>query len=122
MSDDRFDLPEWMIERMRQEYVAELEAIHEDPDTSLLGFGWHGDKLSVYFRAGDKVLAEESISIEQLCDEPAKYWHADGRTDAEHHELIGAIAQRLREQSDRLFAVQKSLEVEQNKTKPKRES
>jgi len=111
MTDDRFDLPEWMLEKIREEYAAEMAALAEDPDSISISYGWHDDRLSLSIMIAGETINREVTSIKDLCDEPASGWHANGYTDAFHHKAIGDIAQRLKEQSDRLFAVQAGLKI-----------
>lgn len=77
-----------------------------------ISYGWSNDDLSLTVLKGDsEEVLYETISLQNLCDEPAFHWHRNGKVDQEHYDFISQIADRLDEQAKRLRSVLSSLEV-----------
>jgi len=111
MSEDRFDIPEWMLERIAKSYKEEVLKIRSEGYMLDFLTGWHGKDPSITVFIDEEEFGSDTFSLELLCTEPAQYWHNGKTIDQHHYDLIGEIAQELRKQSDRLIAVQVSLEI-----------
>ncbi|MFG6572153.1 hypothetical protein ACGYLO_11165 [Sulfitobacter sp. 1A13353] len=111
MAEERFDIPEWMLERIAKSYKEEVLKMRSEGYMFDFLTGWHGKDPSITVFIDGEEFGSDTFSLELLCTEPAKYWHNGKTIDQHHYDLIGEIAQELRKQSDRLLAVQASLEI-----------
>jgi len=108
---EEFELPEWILEKVRAEYTKEILALIEEGEVAFISPGWHGSDVNLTLVVGEKTVLVNKFSLEELCDEPAKHWHNNGKTDQVHYDLVKSIADSLKVQSDRLYAVHKTLTV-----------
>lgn len=109
--DERIELPEWIIEKLREEYIAEMQEIASDPDTAFVSFGWHGSDINATCVFGEKEVLAERISLADLCYEPAEGWHHNYKTDQYHYDVIGRIADELEVQARRIRSVHNKLKI-----------
>jgi hypothetical protein len=111
MDDRRFDLPEWMIDRIREEYVAELNAIKEDE--LCISPGWAGSDLNITIygeSAGD--FKAQRFSIEDLCLELLAGWHnVHGETSQYNYDTIGEIAAKMEQQAAKMRELLGTLKI-----------
>ncbi len=112
MSDEKFDIPEWMIDRIAESYKEEMLKMRSEGYMLDFVTGWHGKDLSISVLLDGEEMGSDKFSLEALCTEPAQHWHNGSMIDQQHYDLIGEIAQELKKQSERLFAVQASLKID----------
>jgi hypothetical protein len=111
MTEERFDIPEWMLDRIAQSYKDEVLKMRSEGYMLNFLTGWHNKDISITVFLDEEEFGSNTFSLERLCTEPAQHWHNGKTIDKHHYDLIGEIAQDLRKQSDRLIAVQASLEI-----------
>lgn len=108
---ERMELPEWVLDKMREDIAAqfaeEVEAAKEDPDFAGMNFGWNGKHVHASLFVGRvDYAATATISLSDLAD---SIWDMGWPDPKEDYESKTAIVEEFEAAAKKARAVLDSI-------------